>query len=196
MFSRRARAFRTYFVQQLDDYQFFTPFSNRTLPAQTMNFFPTPASPYRSPSPTSIDHNKPDHIPSSNDNETTSSYTTAGDSGLQFPLHHAWQQVCHSASGVWELTKESPYTYALLAWVQSCSQYVGSIFAPEDTAAALGHDKGISTTPGQNPSLPETQTLVTVTNDQTTDAAGRHTSELRGSCMAVVIGLVVGIMWF
>jgi hypothetical protein len=41
MCSRRARAFQTYFIQQLDDYQFFTPFSNRTLPAETMNILPT-----------------------------------------------------------------------------------------------------------------------------------------------------------
>lgn len=32
--------------------------------------------------------------------------------------------------------------------------------------------------------------------DSTDAAAGRHSQELHGSCMAVVIGLVAGIMWF
>lgn len=196
MFTRRARAFRTYFAQHLDDCQFFASFSTRSLPAKTMmNFFPTPASQNRSPLPTSVDDNHSNNIPPSNDNETTSSYSAARDSGLQFPLYHAWQQVCHAASGFWELTKESRYIYALLAWIRSCSEYAESLFVSEDTAAMEGQNKGISTAT-DDPNLSETPTSAAIANDQSTDAAGRHTSELRGSCMAVVVGLVVGIMWF
>lgn len=38
--------------------------------------------------------------------------------------------------------------------------------------------------------------LQTSAEDSSDAAAGRHSQELHGSCMAVVIGLVAGIMWF
>lgn len=201
MFTRRARAFRTYFIQQLDS-QFFTPFSNRTLPVETMNFFPTPAPSNRSPLPTSTDHNHSNHISPPTDDETTSSHTPSeGKAGSQTPLYHVWQLACHSAVEFWELTKHSAYTHAIDALIQSGKNYAnpdnmfGNSPAEYSSTSIANNVSSLAPEKDPEPSLSAPDSSI-LTHDQTTDAAGRHSPELRGSCMAVVIGLVVGIVWF
>lgn len=202
LFSRRARAFRTYFVQQLDDYQFFTPFSHRILPAETMKPSSTPASSDRSPSPTSTGNCDSDHPSPSTYNDTTLSFTPAeANPGLQHPSYLTWQQACHSAIGFWEHAKQSPSGHAIGALIQSASKYVESILSTKNATAklssTLNQDQESSTTTDEVAGFPPgTNVPSTVTKEQTTDAAGRHSPELRGSYMAVVIGLVAGIMWF
>lgn len=195
LFSRRARAFRTYFVQRLDDYQFFTPFSHRTLPAETLKPSSTPASSDRSPSPTLTDNCDSDHPSPSTYNDTTLSFTPAGaNPGLQHPLHPTRQQACRSAIGSWEPAKQSQSGHALGALIQSASKYMESILSTKNATAEL------PSTLNQNQESPTTTDEVAgfsaATKEHTTDAAGRPSPELRGSCMAVVVGLVAGIMWF
>lgn len=197
LFSRRARAFRTYFVQQLDDYQFFTPFSHRTLSAETIIPSITPASSDRSPSPTSTENCDSDHPSPSTYNDTTLSFTPAeANPGLQHPLHLTWQQVCRSAIGFWERAKQSPSGHAIGSLIQSTSKYMEPILSINNATAELpstwDQDQERSTTTDEVAGFPPS----TGAKEQTTDAAGRHSPELRSSCMAVVIGLVAGIMWF
>lgn len=199
LLTRRARAFRTYFIQRLDDYQFFTSFSDKSLPVETMNFFPTPVSSDRSPPPTSIDHHYERLSLSTANDTTTSGPPSESETESPTPLHQMWQQACHTAIEFWELTTHSPYTYAINALIQSGKSYIspGSLFenpiakhsstSTQTNESSLPEKHSGSQTDTQDSSTP---------NDQPTDAAGRHTHELRGSCMAVVIGLVVGIMWF
>lgn len=200
MFSRRARALRTYFREQLDGCQFLTPFSNRSFSIETMNLNPTPV-PNLPPLPTSIDATRSDDAPLLH-NITSSSYTQ-DNAGLQLlALCDMWQRACRTAIDVWELAKESSYASAVRPSIRTVSHYLESILLARDATAeppttSMTHPKETSTAPGQGSRLSaQTQKSPTVPNDQTTDAAGRHTPELRGSCMAVVIGLVAGIMWF
>ncbi|KAJ5160274.1 uncharacterized protein N7482_007278 [Penicillium canariense] len=201
MFGRRARAFRTYFIQQLDDYQLLTPFSNRSLRAAPTNLNPPLTPPNTSPLPTSVDENRSETIPSYN--QSAPSYTPCkANSGLPLPSQCTkWQQACRSAIGLWEGSKRTPYISGVPLLINLGSQYLTSMFIPPNATAKQPSplmDPPTGVQAATNASLGllvQTPKSHTAPGDQTTDAAG-HTAELRGSCMAVVIGLVAGIMWF
>lgn len=82
--------------------------------------------------------------------------------------------------------------------------YAKSIFLPEQIAGApaslisnptvrnqAASNQDVFT---QSEQVPPQQKVSA--EDSTDAAAGRHSRELHGSCMAVVVGLVAGIMWF
>ena len=192
MFSRRARAFRTYFIQQLDDYQFLTPFTNRSYATENANLPPTLAPSNITPSPTSNFEETPENTLRLI-HESTSSYAPPkADSGLQFPtLRNIWQQACRSAIDLWETTKYNPTLHPL---IRTGSEYIESMFGGN---ASASHAVPSMPQTEKEPAFPTpTQISEKLPCDQPTDAASHHSPELRGSCMAVVIGLVVGIMWF
>ncbi|KAJ5185420.1 hypothetical protein N7491_006713 [Penicillium cf. griseofulvum] len=178
-FGRRARAFRTYFIQQLDDYPFLTSFSNRSLaaskhPYPTMTINETlPTADNESPSTPSYNH--PDSVQSPL---------------LPFPasLRDICQQACHIAVDIGKRVALHGANYAK------------SIFLPEQITGApaplISHPPNAVS--DQDPFTPSEQSpqQKVGAEDSTDAAAGRHSQELHGSCMAVVIGLVAGIMWF
>ncbi|CAG8887029.1 unnamed protein product [Penicillium egyptiacum] len=185
-FSRRARAFRTYFIQQLDDYPFLTSFSNRTLGADSTHPYPTITPNESSPA---LDNESPPSI---------LSYNNSSDS-IDEPLvlfaasfRDMYQQACHVAI---DFGKRVGLHRA---------NYAKSIFLPEQI---IGVPTSLIHKPAtRNPAVSD-QDLFTPSEqappqqkvgaeDSTDAAAGRHSQELHGSCMAVVIGLVAGIMWF
>jgi hypothetical protein len=79
------------------------------------------------------------------------------------------------------------------------ANYAKSIFLPEQITGAptslisnpVASNQGLFTSSEQAPPRQKVGT-----EDSADAAAGRHSHELHGSCMAVVIGLVAGIMWF
>lgn len=185
-FSRRARAFRTYFIQQLDDYPFLTSFSNRSLVAGSTH--PYPPITMNESLPTSDDESAPS-IPSYNN----SSDSMQGKL-LPFPafLRDMCQQACHVAI---DFGKRVGLHGADYAKSISLSEWI--IGAP----TSLIPNPTISTpaVSNQDPFTPPEQAppqQKVGSEDSTDAAAGRHSQELHGSCMAVVIGLVAGIMWF
>jgi hypothetical protein len=202
MFGRRARAFRTYFIQQLDDYQLFTSFSNRSLPAApTIPNLPlTPSN--ASPLPTSTDNDRSEPAPYLNNNLSPPHTSSREDTGLQIPtLCNNWQQACRRAIDVWEHAKRTASIVRVQSLIRLGSQYQEPTPTSQNTTS-----EQLSTLPRSAKDGPpesnggpgltgQTQKLHTAPNDQPTDAAG-HTAELRGSCMAIVIGLIAGIMWF
>jgi hypothetical protein len=203
MFGRRARAFRTYFIQQLDDYQLFTSFSNRSLsPTPTiLNPLVTPSN--ASPLPTSTDDNRSETTPYPDNNSSPSYTSSKEEAGLQIAtLCNNWQQACHRAMGLWEQVKHTASKSQVQPLIQLGSKYLESMLTPQNatgeqssaTLARSTKDASLTTNTSSG-STGQTQKLHTTSSDQTTDAAA-HTAELRGSCMAVVIGLVAGIMWF
>ena len=202
LFSRRARAFRTYFIQQLDDYQFLTPFTNRSssstrTSSADLTHAPSDLSP---PLPTSIDDSSAETTPQSN-NESFLSNVPSSDPGLQLPsLNDMWQQACRATLDLWRHAKNSP-TSPSRSLVQWSTKYLQPSISSDrttehpknltphfkDPKSEMEVGPGVSTTPDNSHLQP---------NDQSTDAANGQSSELRGSCMAVVIGLVAGIIWF
>lgn len=201
IFGRRARAFRTYFIQQLDDYQLFTSFSNRSLPAAPTSLNPTVTPSNDSPLPTSIDNNRSETTLHSHNNSSSSDTSSSREErGLRIPaLCNKWQQACHKAIGLWEHAKQTASNSRVQPLIQLGSKYLESklkLLDGEQSSTSGRPPKDSSTAANASPGLKaQTQNPRTTSSDQSTDAAG-HTAELRGSCMAVVIGLVAGIVWF
>ncbi|KAK9852273.1 hypothetical protein MYU51_008695 [Penicillium brevicompactum] len=165
-FSRRARAFRSYFIQHLDDYPFLSSFSNRTL-----------AEPHSHP----LNHFLP-----------TDQHTIAPQiDELEHPLtiREIYQQASRYAIDFGKLAsaRGSEYARSIFSTAETPST---SIPHPTDVELDSGSDSGLDT-----PEQPE-QLQKVGAEDSSDAAAGRHSQELQGSCMAVVIGLVAGIMWF
>lgn len=185
-FSRRARAFRSYFIQQLDDYPFLTSFSNRSLAANSTHQHPTIT--INESLPTSPDTESPPNIQSYNH-----SSDSIQDPVLSFPafLRDMCQQACHVAMDFGKHLGFHGAKYARLLFLPE---------QPTEAPATLIHHTN------HNPieSLKQDLTVSkeapahqkVSTEDSTDAAAGRHSQELHGSCMAIVIGLVVSIMWF
>ncbi|KAJ5687799.1 hypothetical protein N7536_010418 [Penicillium majusculum] len=183
-FSRKARAFRTYFIQRLDDYPFLTSFSNRSLVADSMHPYPTITM--NESLPTS--ENKSPSIPS---------YNNSSDSILEplLPvpafLRDMCQQACHVAIDFGKRVGLQGANYAksisLPEWITGAPTSL--IPNPTIPNAASEQDSF----PPSEQALPQQKVGA---EDSTDAAAGRHSQELHGSCMAVVIGLVAGIMWF
>jgi hypothetical protein len=183
-FSRRARAFRSYFIQQLDDYPFLTPFSNRSLAADSTHPYST------------ITIN--DSLPSSSDSPPTipptiNLYNNLSDS-IQDPvlpfsasLLDMYQQACHVAIDVGKRAglRGAEYARSLLLPEQ-----------PMEAPATLIRQPAVSKQDQSVVSEEGTSQQKVGAEDSTDAAAGLHPQELHGSCMAVVIGLVAGIMWF
>ncbi|KAJ9481254.1 hypothetical protein VN97_g12237 [Penicillium thymicola] len=184
-FSRKARAFRTYFIQQLDDYPFFTSLSNRSLVTGSMHRYPT-ITPNES-LPTS-ENKSPPSIPSYNN-----SSDNIQEPLLPFPafLRDMCQQACHVANEFGKRVGLQGANYAksisLPEWITGAPTSL--IPNPTIPNAASEQD---SFTPSEQ-AAPQQKVGA---GDSTDAAAGRHSQELHGSCMAVVIGLVAGIMWF
>lgn len=202
MFSRRARAFRTYFIQQLDDYQLFTPFSNRSLSTtETAHLNPTQPPSNASPLPTSLDKTSSENNLHLNNEPTPSSKEPTDWLRLQLsPLFGMWQQACRATIEFWNSGPESPVTASIESWKwnwesiearplrdQNNSDHTPNTPRPQDPQART------NATSSQPDQVPKSAGL---SQDEATDAAVRTSPELKGSCMAVVIGLVVGIMWF
>lgn len=171
-FSHRARAFKTYFIRRLDDYPFLTSLSNRTL-GDSIHSHPT----------TTLNQSS---LPTS-DQSPSYTYNTFGE--IPEPGHFASiRELCQQAcSFAIHLGKRATF---------HGSEYAKSLFVgePWDTIPTTliqpPLDSNSSTT-----SLEHSAHKVGA-QDSSDVTAGRHSQELRGSCMAVVIGLVVGIMWF
>ncbi|CAI7589129.1 unnamed protein product [Penicillium glandicola] len=183
-FGRRARAFRTYFIQQLDDYPFLTSFSNRSLVAGPTHPYPTIT--INESLPTS-DNQSPPIIPLYNH-----SSDSIQEPLLPFPasLRDTCQQACHVAIDFGKLVGLHGANFAR------------SIFLPEWITGAptsLIPNPTIPITSNEDQFIPSEQAppqQKVGAEDSADAAAGRHSQELHGSCMAVVIGLVAGIMWF
>ncbi|OQE31536.1 hypothetical protein PENSTE_c001G02458 [Penicillium steckii] len=203
MLTRQARAFRTYFIQHLDDYQFFTPFSNRSSSAETAHINPTLPLSNHYPRPTPPNEPSPENTQTSNIEPTSSFKVPTNWMRLQLsPFHGIWQQACHATIDLWKiapgLSIATPMKYCKSSWDYATSfliedqakiKHSALIPQPQDSQARAN----VNVTSSLQGQVPKPASL---SNDESTDAAIRTTPELKGSCMAVVIGLVVGILWF
>lgn len=214
MFTCRTRAFRTYCLQQLDDYQFLAPFSNRNLSTRTLN--PLFTSPFAHSSSTSLPSDNRQHFYNFRTYNHKSISNTKGteNSVLQLPLmlHDMWQQVSRVTIEQWESFKAFTYT-AFFDPINHLEFLAESILhthpaSPRTQASgSTPNESQAMTTEYQTYSNVSTQRMgakrsdssdsLGIVRDEREDAAaGRPVDKLRGSCMAVVIGLTVGVIWF
>ncbi|KAJ5950932.1 uncharacterized protein N7479_009345 [Penicillium vulpinum] len=182
-FGRRARAFRTYFIQQLDDYPFLTSFSNRSGAAGLTHPYTTitinESLPTSDKSPLSI----PPH-----------NYSSESIQGPLLPfsasLRDMCQQACHVAIDFGKRVALHGANYAKSFFVSEQITAAPTTLIPNPTIPNASNQELLT------PSEQEPPQQKVGADDSTDAAAGRHSQELHGSCMAVVIGLIAGIMWF
>ncbi|KAJ5832322.1 hypothetical protein N7474_000633 [Penicillium riverlandense] len=183
MFIRPVRTFRSYFSQQLDA-------SNRGASAsETQNSCPAISVTNSSTSPTSHDPFQDFYYAYRNQSFPWHQFLN-DELALQLPAHlsHFWQQVCRVAIDLWPSWTGSRPSFSVQR-----NKEDHPITKEDQKPASIDHSR-----PARNPE-DETQPLESptiVTDDSEDIAAGRHSENMRGSCMAIVIGLVAGIILF
>ncbi|KAJ5152118.1 hypothetical protein N7492_010413 [Penicillium capsulatum] len=196
-FSRRARALRAFLTQQLDEYRLLAPFANRSLPADSDLSSPfRPASQSFQPP---VDDGNDGSARLKTPSELPPKLET--DSSHRSPHCRIWQQACHSALKLWSIAKKSPFTSAIQQTPQTGSQSIMTALSPRDDPGGpsnlpVGNSKDPPATGIAHSAPPVFAGKSHALIDEKPTAAGRHSPQLQGSCMAVVIGLVAGIIWF
>jgi hypothetical protein len=127
--------------------------------------------------------------------KSSSNHSTSDDiheTGLQLPefLRNVCQQACHTAIdfGKRLALSGTEYTKSIFLANEQIDVQTTLIRHPTPPSAQEVFDQTIP--------LPAPAQQKVGAEEASDAAAGRHSQELHGSCMAVVIGLVAGIMWF
>lgn len=197
-FSRRAYALRAYFAQQLDDYRLRASVSNRSIPTDS-DLNSHPRSPSRSIPPSIQDRiDESAHIKGLSGSSSTRAHESPQSNSSR---RMTWQRACHSALEFWAIARNSPFTSAIYQANPFGISSLGSILFPGHVItgpsnADMRSSEVLSATDNTKSTPAPKDKAHALPAGQTTDAAGRHSPQLQGSCMAVVIGLVAGIMWF
>ena len=207
--TRGVRAFTTYVFQQLDDNQLLPSFSSRSSsPIETAPLHTTTNSAdFSIPHLSSSRDDFPRTIHNS-DYTTSTTNKTNKSPDLQFcdRFSDSRQRVCHVASDLYLKVQVLSATYDHVMESSLCSASEpdsSSSLAPTNAPHQLDQPSKVS----QQTLLPNDSTLASnlpksmsppalVPEDSQDAAVGRDPKQLRGSCMAIVIGLVVGVMWF
>ncbi|KAJ5620475.1 hypothetical protein N7510_004459 [Penicillium lagena] len=176
MFIRPVRTIRLYISQQLDA-------SNRAASAsETQNSCPAISVTNSSTSSPSHDPFQDFHY--AYRNQSSPWHRVFGDElALKLPAHLSqfWQQACHVVTDLWPSWTGSRPSFSVQQNKEH--QIPASGFESRPTKDPEDHSQ-----PLESPTI--------VTDDSEDIAAGRHSENMRGSCMAVVIGLVAGIILF
>ncbi|ODM16915.1 hypothetical protein SI65_07880 [Aspergillus cristatus] len=196
--TRSVRAF-TAFIQQLDDRQLLPSFSTRSVfPVETALSHPSSNLSDVSSSP--LHPLRDDSFePMVYDNNYTTLMTKKTDTTprLQFcdRFSDAWQQACHT---VHDTAKTFSFSYdAIDSTHLPNSSMHPPVSLPSDThqrKPPLPHNESEPTVAPKT--IPSANAAAVLSGDSQDAGSGRNPKQVRGSCMAIVIGLVVGIMWF
>ncbi|KAE8371174.1 hypothetical protein BDV26DRAFT_276648 [Aspergillus bertholletiae] len=214
-FARGVRAFKSLFIQQMGDRQISNPLSTRNVSpvASASSSLASNVSNFSaiSPSPT----NEALLPRSYNCNVTTTAKEGPAQSP-QYPFSHLrelWQQACHATRaylGSWTVAhtlrreRLPPGSETMieetLQLSEQTDQRIGERTVPK-VLPSNGSNAALSTlalTSPQSLTKPTDIPDSPIVNDEGPKGVGHgpSTQPARGSCMAIVIGLVVGVMWF
>lgn len=205
--TRGVRAFTTFFIQQLDDHQLLPSFTTRSVsPVETAQSHPSSNLPNISSSIPSS-HDDSQRIVYTNNYMTSMTNKTDKITESQFCDQHsgAWQQVCHTAITLYDKVKtlSTPYDAIDSRHLPNSSTHALNL-PPSDAyqgqaqpKAPLPNDESGPTVASYSPkAIPPANAAAVLSGDSQDAGTGRNPKQVRGSCMAIVIGLVVGIMWF
>jgi hypothetical protein len=197
-FTRSVRAF-TAFIQQLDDRQLLPSFTTRSVsPVETASSHP--------PSNLSDILSSPLHPARDdafeqmvNDKNYTTLMTNETDKNpeLQFcdSFSDVWQQACQTVRDTMETYRTS--CDAIDSTHLPNSSIHPPVSSPSDThqlkLPLLYNESEPSVAPK---TIPSTNAAAALSGDSQDAGSSRNPKQVGGSCMAIVIGLVVGIMWF
>lgn len=196
--TRSIRAF-TAFIQQLDGRQLLPSFSTRSVPSvETASSHPpsnlsdVPSLPLPSLRDDSFEQMVYD-----NNYTTLMINKTDINPKLQFcdRFSGAWQQACLT---VHDTVKTFSTSYdAIDSTYLPNSSIQPSVSPPSDThQLKLPLQHNVSEPTVAPKTIPSANAAAVLSGDSQDAGSGRNPKQVRGSCMAIVIGLVVGIMWF
>lgn len=209
--TRGVRAFTTYVFQQLDDHQLLPSFSSRSFsPIETAPLHTaTSSDDFSIPHLSSFRDDSPRTIHNS-DYTTSTANKTNKNHDLQFcdRFSDSRQRAYHVASDLYLHVQALSATYGHSIMESSPLRYnSGPESSRNLTPTKTPHQLDQPNKVAQPTLLPNDSTLTSdlpksmsppalVPEDSEDAAVGRDPKQLRGSCMAIVIGLVVGVMWF
>ncbi|BCS25891.1 uncharacterized protein APUU_50602S [Aspergillus puulaauensis] len=218
--TRGVTAFKEFMFQRWDDQQMtqpLPPWQESVEEISTASTHPTRTLTNLSISPASSSGQQRQPTPANElDVSSPAEYSTEGSLLFRLPLfiHETWQQVCHAGGHYFEsLTTRYPspnYNQPLIpnnpapAPSKDEQEYLEHLHPeeqaqPERTSGEeLLLNNGSSSQPDISRGLKDSQPTPTLmTAGQSKYIGFRRDSEhMRGSSMAIVIGLVAGIMWF
>lgn len=196
--TRSVRAF-TAFIQQLDDRQLLQSFSTRSLPLVETALSHPPSNLSDTSSlqlPLLRDESFEKMV---YDNNYTTSTTNKTDTNpkLEFCEYFSgvWQQACLT---VHDTVKAFSTSYdAIDSAHLPNSSIQPPVSRPSDThQLKLPLQHNVSGPTVAPKTIPSANAATILSGDSQDAGSGRNPKQVRGSCMAIVIGLVVGIMWF
>ncbi|KAL5356890.1 hypothetical protein BJX96DRAFT_143566 [Aspergillus floccosus] len=202
-FSRGVRAFKTFLTKRLDD--FSTRNASEVVPAR-------PMSTLRNVSAASVAAGKEATLPKPVGLEAPQTTIKNASFPRVFSLYRdSWQLVCQAGSDYFgNITRVVPLKISRpLSFLQRNAEPQSPL---DDSGAPSGQqlvpkrtvlDDDHAVKPACSPTFrPVAHAIPTQASNQTTSAAEHSTGldqrpeHMRGSCMAIVISLVVGVMWF
>lgn len=213
--TRGVRAFTTFFIQQLDDHQLLPSFSSRSLsPVETAPLRSSNLASFFAPTPLS----SPDAPQRKSYNNNHTSLTDESDRNKKGRfcdrLSSSWQRVCHATNDFYEQLKALPIAHGVGDSNLSTS-HSKEFYSPSSTSSntsTLDQSAPPKTpTPNRSSSQSSLESIfgpnspiktfapgvpAVASSDSEDAGVGRDPNQVRGSCMAIVIGLVVGVMWF
>ncbi|KAI9924818.1 hypothetical protein MW887_006674 [Aspergillus wentii] len=135
------------------------------------------------------------------------------DYGLQTLFRDTWQQVCHAGIDLYGHIHTPIRHFGY--FTSQCSRYLGSTVGRDSlpmtptqryesasskelavNGSRLQPNLQPTATPGDSMSTQTPNAAATPAEQSKVAGVGGNTEQMRSSCMAIVIGLVVGIMWF
>ncbi|KAE8145768.1 hypothetical protein BDV25DRAFT_62280 [Aspergillus avenaceus] len=205
-FHRGVRAFSSFFFQQPGNSasQFPSIESATTLETAHASLTPTASNLSGMPVSPKDELLEPKHC---SDNYTAlgAGHAVPNPRILFFHLYELWQQVCHAAN-VYLGNSTAPYTlWKRSQLVPNMGLFTGKTpQQPRQLASSKGRPGDNATLSTSSPTSTQPFVMPThsperpLASEGHPKAAGHGSSSepARGSCMAIVIGLVVGVMWF
>lgn len=195
--TRSVRAF-TAFIQQLDGHQLLPSFSTRSVPpVETASSHPpSNLSDVSSLPLPSLRDDSFEQLVYDNNYTTLMTNKTDTNPKLQFcdRFSGAWQQACLT---VHDTVKTFSTSYNAIDSTHLPNDSIQPpVSLPSDTHQLKLPLQHVSEPTVAPKTIPSANAAAVLSGDSQDAGSGRNPKQVRGSCMAIVIGLVVGIMWF
>jgi hypothetical protein len=190
-FTRGVHAFKTFFIKQLDDYQILQPFSPGSAPSvPTATSRPVPPPVNSSVAPVPFISEEIQHWYRITNQTTSATKHILESSRIRFlsGCHNAWQQ----AMG---FLKSFPSTLATQPLSSNSSDSGLPLQLPGQEPVRKSIPQPLPADALAAPTIPIAQAAPAAGQSEIA-AVDDSPKKMRGSCMAIVIGLVVGVMWF
>ncbi|EDP56384.1 hypothetical protein KXX16_006456 [Aspergillus fumigatus] len=193
--TRGVHAFKAFFIKQLDDCQILQPFlpgSAPSVPKSTSR--PVPPSVNSSVAPVPLLSEEPQRWSRITNQTTSATKHILESSRIRFlsGCHDAWQQACLVAM---DFLKSFPSALGTQPFPSNSTESGFPLQLPGQEPGRKSAPQPLPADALAAPTKPITQAAPAAGQSEVA-AVDDSPKKMRGSCMAIVIGLVVGVIWF